>query len=185
MVTPQFLKRGVTIILFKLPLEKSSFCLSQVQHSADAQSPRKRYLLGMEPRPLRIIVIESHPLMREALCDAIASEPDLKLLAGVPDRVEALDTAIVLNPDVILLSLGNPGPGDLDTLTALRRALPNTIIMALITAETPGQEEAALKAGASNVLTKSASRTELVRTLRAIQADGLSTRNNPEIKFPT
>ena len=137
----------------------------------------------METGPLRIVVIESHPLMREALCDFIASEPDLKLLAGVPNGTKALKRVVALNPDVILFALGNPGLGDLDTLVALRRALPGTFLLALVTDEAPGQEQVALQAGADAVLKKTVQRAALLRGMR--EKWGLHTQtvktNNPEM----
>ena len=83
--------------------------LSKVQRIADAQSLRKRYLSGMDATPLRIVIIESHPLMREALCAAIASEPGLKLVAETTNGSGSLSRVTTLHPDVILFSLGDPG----------------------------------------------------------------------------
>jgi len=114
-----------------------------------------------------VLIIESHPLMREALCAAIASEPSLTVAAQLVTSAEAVPVALALHPDLILIALGNPGWDDLQTLSALRQALPGVPILALITGEVVNQAQAALDIGASLVLTKEAQRSELLQALHA------------------
>jgi DNA-binding NarL/FixJ family response regulator len=149
---------------------------------------------GMKTTPTSILVIEDHPLMREALCAAIAAEPDLQVaeagIEGMPAfRMLISDQHDVLflacKPDVILLAMGNPGWEELQALKSLRDSYPEIPILALTSNEVPGQEQAALESGAHAVLTKAASRTEFLHTLRAIQTDHSSTQHNPEIRFPS
>jgi DNA-binding NarL/FixJ family response regulator len=116
-----------------------------------------------------VLVIESHPLMREALCAAIANEPGFTLAAQLASTEEAVPTAVTLQPDMILIALGNPGRDDLHTLSVLRQALPAVPILALTTNEVLNQEQAALELGASRVLTKAASRSELIHTLHTLR----------------
>ena len=131
----------------------------------------------MSRSPVSILVIENHPLMREALCTAIAAEADLCVAQPDITSAEAVTISIMhellflpCNPDIILLALGNPGLSELETLKALRKLLPITPILALTSNEVPGQEKAALQAGAQAVLTKAAPRCELLHTLRALAA---------------
>ena len=124
-----------------------------------------------------VLIIENHPLMREALCAAIALEPDLVILEPAaqstllvldirPDRLFLAD-----KPDLILLALGNPGLNEMQTLAVLRQSLPETPILALTSNEVPGQEQAALAAGAHAVLTKAVQRTHLVEKLRELRTN--------------
>ena len=118
--------------------------------------------------PVSVVVIEAHPLMREALLAALAAEPEWQVTAP-PDRPEVLVRAMcIVPPNLILLSLGNPGAADLRLLTMLRQALPAVPILALITNEVPNQSEAALIAGASHVSAKSVLREELMDTVHAV-----------------
>jgi DNA-binding NarL/FixJ family response regulator len=131
----------------------------------------------MDTTPISVLVIESHPMMREALRNAIAAEPGLSLAEPVFDGSEKLWMAIAAQPDtillaykpdIVLLSLGNPGLDDLETLIVLRKSLPETPILALTSNEVGGQEQAALEAGANAGLTKAASRAELIEKLREL-----------------
>jgi DNA-binding NarL/FixJ family response regulator len=132
----------------------------------------------METNPATVLVIENHPMMRAALCAAIAAEPDLKVAeAAINGEGEGLleivlqpDTLLLPGkPDLILLAIDNPGWTELESLGCLRKSLPGTPILALTSNEVEGQEQAALEAGAQAVLTKAASRARLVRALRALR----------------
>jgi DNA-binding NarL/FixJ family response regulator len=132
--------------------------------------------------PASVLVIESHPMMREALCNAIIAEADFCIAQPVFDPAQTSWMAIAAEPDtillaykpdIILLALGNPGRNEMRTLKALRKSLPETPILALTSSEVKGQEQAALKAGARMVLTKTAPRTELIRKLREIRAQAI------------
>jgi two-component system secretion response regulator SsrB len=128
------------------------------------------------------LVIESHALAREALCAAIAEEPDFKLAGQVVSGAEALGMLITtpadavllaFRPDLILLALGNPGRADLETLRALRKSLPNVPLLALTSPDVEGQAQVALYAGAQAVLSKFAPRAELIRALRELRQASL------------
>jgi chemotaxis response regulator CheB len=91
----------------------------------------------MDIQPVSVLVIESHPMMREALRNAIAEESDLILAESGMDGsketqmvIAAKPDAILLaeKPDIILLTFGNPGLDDLETLKILQEALPGTPI---------------------------------------------------------
>ena len=130
---------------------------------------------AVETIPTSVLIIESHPMMREALCAAIADEPDLKvaeadLNSPQTQSIVILEDVFFLprNLDIILLALGNPGLAELEALKNLRTSLPNTPILILTSNELPGQERAALDAGAQAVLTKAAARSELINVLREL-----------------
>lgn len=119
--------------------------------------------------PASVMVIEKHPLMREALCAAISDEPDLKVGMQAARGAEVLQLVKIIRPDVILFALGNPGLEELQTFKTLRESLPEVPILVLTSNEAPGQEQAALEAGAQVMMTKAASRDEIIHALRAMR----------------
>jgi DNA-binding NarL/FixJ family response regulator len=128
--------------------------------------------------PTSVLVIESHPMMREALYTAIIAEADFCIAEPVFDAAQMSSVTIAADPDtillaykpdIILLALGNPGTNKMRTLETLRKFLPETPILVLTSSEVEGQEQAALEAGARMVLTKTAPRIELIRQLRELR----------------
>ena len=122
--------------------------------------------------------------MRESLCAAISAEPDLYVVesaAGAPDAIRlmvpSLQDVLFLErqPDLVLLSLDNPGQVDVQTLEKVHKQLPGSPILALLSDEVPGQPQMALWNGAQAAITMTATRDELIRALRAITMFSLLT----------
>jgi DNA-binding NarL/FixJ family response regulator len=123
----------------------------------------------MTNKPISVVIVDDQPLMRTALRLTLAVEDDLRVVAELDGSTQALKVSYSLSPDMILLSVGNPGQNDLEAISTLRKQLPTTAIMALVTGELRGQEQEALAHGAHSVLTKSVSRTELLGALYKLQ----------------
>ncbi|MFZ5857264.1 MAG: response regulator [Chloroflexota bacterium] len=125
----------------------------------------------MNSAHLSVLVIESHPLMRAALCAAIADEPGMTIAAVAASGSDIMRTATLLQPNIVLLGMNNPGLEELQTLAILRRKLPAVSILVLTSDEVPGQSEKALQLGAQATLNKNAPRSELLRALRQLTAE--------------
>lgn len=132
--------------------------------------------------PATVLVIEPHPLMREALCAAIADDPELKVGLQTGHVTEALRMARRILPDIILLALSYADPADLGELRVLHRSLPHIPILALTRNEGRGVEQAVLEHGAQAVVTKSAPRAELIRVLRQMRRQVFA--SHPETFLP-
>lgn len=160
------------LFLFKPPFKRSLHKLPQKFNALWMRSTSLFHMIGpVELIPGCVLVIEKHPLMREALCDAISDEHDLSVGMKAANGLEALQMLTILLPDMILFAMGNPGTDELKTLKIMRRSVPQTPILALTSNEVPGQEQAALNTGAYAVLTKAATRAELIGKLREIMND--------------
>jgi DNA-binding NarL/FixJ family response regulator len=137
--------------------------------------------------PACVLIIEKHPLMREALCAAISDEPDLRVEMKALNGREALEMLGVILPDIILFAMGNPGSEkeELETLKRIRETVPQTPILALTSSEVPEQEQSAWSTGAYTVLTKAVTRAELISKLREIINDsGIYLLNEKNEKHP-
>ncbi len=134
----------------------------------DALNSGFQYAWGMTSKLTSVLVIDSHPMMRAALCAAIADEPDMTIAAVAANATDTMRTARLLHPNIVLLGINNPGAEELQTLVVLRKKLPGALILVLICDEAPGQAQEALRLGAQATLTKNASRNELLCALRQL-----------------
>lgn len=121
----------------------------------------------MKSEPNSIVIVESHPITRAALSKAFSAE-GIDVIANIADSQTALQVACALDPDFILYSVSFPEIDEMQRIMILRRELPNTRILALVTGEFSGQKNAALDHGAHRVLYKTAHRTEILSAVRAM-----------------
>ena len=73
-----------------------------------------------EQAPIRILLVDDHPLMRRGMRDLLAMEDDLQPVGEAGTGEEALRLVDELDPDLILLDLNMPGMDGLETLQRLR-----------------------------------------------------------------
>ena len=122
----------------------------------------------------RVLLVEDHPTMREAMRMVLADEGFS--VDAAEDGTRALDVITSERPDLVLLDLNIPGIPGSELLAALRSS-PQTsdIPVIVVTAEEEEGRRAAMRAGADDYLTKPFSPRALVRTVeRVLGGPGLS-----------
>ncbi len=119
--------------------------------------------------PLRIVIIDGHPLFREGVATALGLEDGLQVVGEGGSADEALRLATSLLPDLMLLDLNLPG-GGLQAARAVTSACPVTKIIMLTFSEEEADVLASLKAGARGYLLKGVSGRDLRRVVRNVQA---------------
>ncbi|MCX6079438.1 MAG: response regulator transcription factor [Chloroflexi bacterium] len=121
---------------------------------------------------IRILVVDDHPMMREAMLTALNEENDMEVIGEAANGFEALKLAADLNPDVILMDLLMPGMNGLEAVSAICTFNPRAKILVVTSFEDDDKVMAAIQAGALGYFPKTASRTYLLEAIRKI-ADGL------------
>src|SRR5215470_7153461 len=120
--------------------------------------------------PITILSVDDHPVFREGLSAVLGSQPDMRLVAQAADAVEAIKEFRRLRPDVTLMDLRLAGSNGIDTLIAIRREFPEARIVMLTTADSDGEIQRALRAGASAYILKSMPKNELLEVIRSVHA---------------
>jgi len=115
-----------------------------------------------------VLLVDDQSLIRMGLRLVIDSEPDLEVVGEASDGAVALDQVAALAPDVVLMDIRMPG---VDGIAATRRVVaehPGTRVLVLTTFDVDEYAFAALRAGASGFLLKSARPEELADAIRTI-----------------
>jgi DNA-binding NarL/FixJ family response regulator len=120
--------------------------------------------------PIRILVVDDHPIMREGIVSAIEGEPDMVLAATACNGSEAITAFRQHRPDVTLMDLQMPKTSGLDAIKTIRAEFPDALIVVLTTYQHDAQAIAALRAGAAGYLLKNMLRKELTEAIRAVHA---------------
>lgn len=115
---------------------------------------------------INILVADDHTLLRNALCDALQSEPDLNVVAEASSGQTAVELAIQLCPQVVILDVEMPGQAATTTLEQIRDLCGDPDVLILSMHDDPYLIQEFLSLGVSGYLHKSASRGALVSAIR-------------------
>lgn len=137
--------------------------------------------MSQRSRPIRVLTVDDHALLREGIAALIAAEPDMTLVAEAANGREALEQFRRHRPDVTLMDLRMPELSGLEALSAIRAEAPDARVIVLTTYSGDVQILRALRAGASAYLLKSTLRDELLDAIRAVHAG--HKRLSPEVSF--
>jgi DNA-binding NarL/FixJ family response regulator len=126
--------------------------------------------MNTPPKPIRILLVDDHPLLRQGIALLTAGEPDMQLVGEASNGLEAVEQFRKHRPDVTLMDLQMPEMNGIDAMIAIRSEFSDARFIVLTTYTGDMQVLRALKAGARAYLLKSLLRKELLDTIRAVHA---------------
>jgi DNA-binding NarL/FixJ family response regulator len=122
--------------------------------------------------PIRILVADDHPIVRDGLAAVLATQGDFLVVGQAGDGGGVVDQALALQPDIVLLDLEMPRMDGVQALERLR-SLGHPIRAIVFTAfDADDRIVAAIRAGAKGYLLKGAPREELFNAIRIVHAGG-------------
>lgn len=121
-------------------------------------------------KSIRILLVDDHPMMREALRVVLEIEPAMQVVAEAADGQQAIQYALALQPDVIVLDLYLPVKDGIEVIAEILDQQPQARILAITSSTSDERVVAAIQAGAMGYLLKDASREEFLRGVREVAA---------------
>ena len=121
---------------------------------------------------IKILIVDDHPMMREALQTAFEGEDDLEMIGEAPDAIKALKMLETLKPDIIMMDMLLPGMSGLEAIEKIIEINPQAKILVLSSMEEEERIVSAIQAGALGYFPKTAPRTYLLEAIRKV-ADGI------------
>jgi DNA-binding NarL/FixJ family response regulator len=118
---------------------------------------------------IRVLVVDDQELVRSGFATILNAEPDITVVGEASDGAEAIDTAVALGPDVVLMDVRMPGLDGIAAATAICARTAARVLI-LTTYDLDEYVYDALRAGASGFLLKSMRRQELVHAVRVVAA---------------
>ena len=122
--------------------------------------------------PIRLLVVDDHPLFREGLAHTLGAEEGFKIVAQAEDGTTAIDLWESVQPDVTLIDVSMPGMDGIETVRQLRSRHADAKLLMLTSSEDQEDVIAALDAGASGYVTKSVRFVDLVAAVREAHHGG-------------
>jgi DNA-binding NarL/FixJ family response regulator len=124
--------------------------------------------LSNAPRPITVLVVDDHPLLRAGLGEAISNQDDMRLVGEACNGREAVERYEALRPDVTIMDIAMPEMCGVTALLQIRREHSGARIIMLTTYKGDAQILRAVQGGASGFLLKSTLRRELLDTVRGV-----------------
>lgn len=136
---------------------------------------------------IRVMIVEDHPLFGQGLRRVLEGEDDLRVIAEVEDGAEAVDRALELQPDVILMDINLPSKNGLQATREIKNSTNGHAIGIIILTAYHDDEQLfhALRAGAAAYYPKDVMPSELIPAVRAVAENsyviGEEVMNRPQV----
>jgi DNA-binding NarL/FixJ family response regulator len=124
-------------------------------------------MLYCAPMPIRVLIVDDHALLRQGVKMLLTLAPEIAVVGEATNGADAVRLAAQLRPDVVLMDLLMPVMDGLAAITAIRRDLPDTEVIALTSVLEDAVVADVIRAGAIGYLLKDTQADELIRAIRA------------------
>jgi len=121
---------------------------------------------------LRILLTDDHTLFRQGLKSLLEAEYDMQVVGEARDGQEAVERALELKPDLVIMDIGMPGLSSFEAVRQIRRVRPETRVLFLTMYDDEDYLAQCLEAGASGYVLKDTPAEQLVAAVREIQRGG-------------
>src|SRR4030081_483530 len=123
-----------------------------------------------EVRPIRVLIVDDHGIVREGLRAYLELEPDIQVVGEARDGQEGVRRAQELLPDVVLMDLVMPTMDGVDATSRIKQHRPETHVIILTSFLDDERVVPAIRAGATSYLLKDVAAADLARDPRSARA---------------
>jgi DNA-binding NarL/FixJ family response regulator len=118
--------------------------------------------------PVRVLLVDDHPLVRQALRETILRERDLAVCGEAEDRQRALAAMADCRPDLVIVDLALKNSDGLELITDIRLGYPGTRILVLSMYDGSHFAERVIRAGANGYVSKQEAPTRIMQAVRKV-----------------
>lgn len=119
---------------------------------------------------IRVLVADDHPIVRSGIVALLQTAEDVEVVGEAATGLEAVETALALRPDLVLMDLRMPGIDGDEATSRILAVDPGIRVVILTTYETDDSILTAIGAGASGYLLKAAPQEEILAGVRSVAA---------------
>jgi two-component system, NarL family, response regulator NreC len=123
---------------------------------------------GMQKK-IRVVVCDDHALFREGVKTILGGQPDMEVVGEAANGKEAVEQAIRLYPDVVLMDISMPVLKGFDAVRRIKKARPDIKVLILTVYDDEDLVARCLDAGAAGYVLKDSPPLQLVYAIQAVQ----------------
>jgi CheY-like chemotaxis protein len=121
---------------------------------------------------LRVLLVDDHDIVREGLAALLREAPEIELVGEAADGREAINMALDLRPDVVIMDVAMPVMRGEQATRQIKLYLPETRVIALSMYDEADEKERMFQAGAEGYILKTVSTEKLVAAIRGQNTGG-------------
>ena len=122
----------------------------------------------MQLSTVRILVVDDFEMFRQFVVEVLGKRPELQVVGEASDGLEALQKAVELRPDLILLDIGLPSLNGIEVARQMRSLVPESKIIFLTQESSSDVVQEALSLGARGYVTKNMVRADLFAAVETV-----------------
>jgi DNA-binding NarL/FixJ family response regulator len=117
---------------------------------------------------MNVLIVDDHPMVMEYLTSAVGKALPEAVVRTASDLTSALELAADVPLHMVLLDLGLPGCGGLDSVVRFRKAFPNVLVLVVSSNDDQESILGALGVGAAGFVSKGAGPKVMLHALRVV-----------------
>jgi len=118
--------------------------------------------------PVRVLIVDDHPLVREGLIVRISAQPDLEVCGEASDVDQALSLTSTTRPALVIVDLALKGSNGLDLIKKVRASEVSPKILVVSAYDEVFFAERALRAGAQGYINKQEAQGSIIDAIRTL-----------------
>jgi two-component system nitrate/nitrite response regulator NarL len=124
----------------------------------------------MSTTSIRVLLADAQPVVLEGIKSALNSHPSIQIVGEAMDGLEAIDKAVHLDPDVVLMDLKLPRVDGLTVIRSIQARAPRSKVLLFTASDYKDDFVEAMKLGCSGILLKEAPTNLIEKSLQKVSA---------------
>ena len=133
-----------------------------------AESPTPVWAEDCVVQPIRVVVVDDHPMLRASIRVILGAEADMEWVGEASDGAEAVALVARTRPDIVLMDLSMPGTDGLTATQEIVSTQSSVRVVVLTTSSDPDHVRLSLEAGAAAVLDKDGNPATILAGIRSV-----------------
>lgn len=129
-----------------------------------------------EDARVRVLIVDDHSVVREGLANTLARERRIAVVGQAADGIDGIETAALLEPDVVLMDVNMPRMNGIDATREIRRRWSEVRIVGLSVQDDEATARSMIEAGASAFMSKSGRAGDIISKILELAPKGERSR---------